>query len=135
MEKGQAICDTDVMIDYLDHQNARHQAVKHILENGIELDFVTISAITKMELIVGASNKIELNKLNKNIDRFNTLLLNPEITLITIGLLETYRLSHNLAMPDAMIAATALHTDLVLFTFNLRDFKFIKGLQLYEAVR
>jgi len=38
-------------------------------------------------------------------------------------------------MPDAMIAATALHADLVLFTFNLRDFKFIKGLQLYEAVR
>jgi predicted nucleic acid-binding protein len=95
VEKGQVICDTDVMIDYLDHQTTRHQAVKRILENVIELNFVTISAITKMELIIGASNKIELNKLNKNIGRFNTLLLNPEITSITIGLLETYRLSHN----------------------------------------
>jgi predicted nucleic acid-binding protein len=134
VEKRQVICDTDVMIDYLDHLNTRHQAVKHILENVVELNFVTISAVTKMELIVGASNKIELNKLNKNINRFNTLLLNPEITSIAIDILANYRLSHNLAMPDALIAATALYTDLELFTFNLRDFKFINDLRLFEAV-
>lgn len=114
MEKSKIICDTDVMIDFLNPEKKRHQVVRYILETDIELKYVTISAVTKMELMVGASNKVSLNKLNKSITRFNTLLINPEITSIAIGLLEIFKLSHNLAIPDALIAATALHADLKL---------------------
>ena len=134
MEKDKVICDTDVMIDYLDHLQIRHQSAKHILDNSIGIDFIAISAVTKMELIAGAPNKAGLVKLNKNINRFNILLINPEITSLTIRLIENYKLSHNLAMPDTLIAATALYTGFKLFTFNLRDFKYIKGLDLYPAV-
>lgn len=42
-------------------------------------------------------------------------------------------LSHGLAIPDALIAATSLETGLRLFTYNVRDFKFIKGLNLYNS--
>ncbi|MBB3057072.1 type II toxin-antitoxin system VapC family toxin [Mucilaginibacter gotjawali] len=133
MEKDKVICDTDVMIDYLDHLQIRHQAAKYILDNLIGLDFVTLSAVTKMELIAGAPNKAGLGKLNKNISRFNILLINPDITSLTIQLIENYKLSHNLAMPDALIAATALHTGFKLFTFNLKDFRFIQGLEFFEA--
>jgi predicted nucleic acid-binding protein len=134
VEKDKVICDTDVMIDYLDHLQIRHQSAKHILDNSIGIDFIAISAVTKMELIAGAPNKAGLVKLNKNINRFNILLINPEITSLTIRLIENYKLSHNLAMPDTLIAATALYTGFKLFTFNLRDFKYIKGLDLYPAV-
>lgn len=34
---------------------------------------------------------------------------------------------------DALIAATSLGTGLKLFTYNKRDFKFIKGLKLYDS--
>jgi predicted nucleic acid-binding protein len=134
VEKNKVICDTDVIIDYLDHLQVRHQSAKHILDNLIGLDLVAISAVTKMELIAGAPNKAGLVKLNKNINRFNVLLINPEVTSLTIQLIENYKLSHNLAIPDALIAATALYTGFKLFTFNLKDFKFIKGLELYPTV-
>jgi predicted nucleic acid-binding protein len=132
VEKIKVICDTDVMIDYLDHLQSRHNSSKQFLENAIGLDLITLSAITKMELMAGALNKTALSSINKNINRFNILLINPEITSIALHLVESYKLSHNLAIPDSLIAATAIHTGLELFTFNVRDFKFIPGLQLYQ---
>ncbi|MDB4902120.1 MAG: type toxin-antitoxin system VapC family toxin [Mucilaginibacter sp.] len=134
MEKIKVICDTDVMIDYLDHRQTRHLSAKQFLDNEIGLDFVTLSAITKMELIAGISNKDTLIKLNKNIKRFNILLINAEITSIALQLIESFKLSHNLAIPDSLIAATAIHTGFKLFTFNTKDFKFIPNLQLYQSI-
>ena len=46
-------------------------------------------------------------------------------------LLESYALSHRLSVPDALIAATALRHNLKLYTFNLKDFRYIEGLTLY----
>jgi len=122
------------MIDYLDHVKSRHRSTKQLLENEIGLDFVTISAITKMELMVGTLNKADLTSLNKNVNRFNILLINPEITAIALQLVERYKLSHNLAIPDSFIAATAIHTGVKLFTYNLKDYKFIDGLILYHPI-
>ena len=134
MEKAKVICDTDVLIDYLDRAQTRYLSAKQCLESGIGLDFVTISAITKMELMVGVLNKNDLTLLNKNINRFHILLINPEITSIAMQLVETYKLSHNLAIPDSLIAATAIHTGFKLFTFNTKDFRFIPRLQLFQIV-
>jgi hypothetical protein len=122
------------MIDYLDHQQTRHLSAKQFIDNEIGLDFVALSAITKMELMAGALNKASLTVLNKNINRFNTLLINSEITLIARQLVENFKLSHNLAIPDSLIAATAIHTGFKLLTFNIKDFKFIPGLQLYQSI-
>jgi len=57
------------------------------------------------------------------------------ITLQAIELLNTYHLSHGLAIPDALIAATALETKLNLYTYNEKDFKFIKGLKLHRPTQ
>jgi predicted nucleic acid-binding protein len=47
--------------------------------------------------------------------------------------METYSLSHKLSLPDALIAATALVHDLKLYTLNVKDFRFIAGLELYQS--
>ena len=47
--------------------------------------------------------------------------------------METYSLSHKLTIPDALIASTALVYSLDLYTFNLKDFRFITGLNLYTG--
>jgi predicted nucleic acid-binding protein len=52
--------------------------------------------------------------------------------MTAIELIKTYRLSHGLAIPDALIAATAIITELELFTYNQRDFRFISGLKLFS---
>jgi predicted nucleic acid-binding protein len=92
------------------------------------LNQIAISAITKMELLFGATNKSELNLIDKLTKRFGLLLINDEITGKALELIKTYRLSHGLAIPDAIIAATAIITKLEFFTYNQRDFRFITGL-------
>ncbi|HEX8019925.1 PIN domain-containing protein [Mucilaginibacter sp.] len=135
MAAEKIICDTDVMIEYLDSRRARHQDTKSIVEDVIGLDNVVLSAITKIELMAGATNKIELKQVNKNIYWFDILLFNPEITSIAIRLTETYKLSHSLAMPDAFIASSSLYTGYRLFTYNLKDYKFIEGIKLLDTFK
>jgi len=132
MATKQIICDTDVMIDYLDRVNIRHTTTKTVLEEIIGLDNIFISAITKMELIRGAINKIELVKINKHIDRFNVIPIDHSITRKAISLIQAYALSHKLTIPDGLIAATTLTSDLALFTYNTKDYKFIPDLKLFK---
>lgn len=132
MAKKKVICDTDVMIDYLDVSKKRHASTKEVLDKEILLDNVVLSAITKMELLLGTTNKADFNKINKKLNRFNIALINNDITLEAFELLQTYRLSHGLALPDCLIAATAKITELALFTYNTKDYKFIAGLKLFS---
>lgn len=133
MAKEKIICDTDVMIDYWDKSKARHSSTKSILEKSIELDNIVLSAISKMELMLGAINKTDMAMITTKLNRFNIALISNNITLQAFELLQTYRLSHGLSLPDSIIAATALITDLELFTYNTKDFKFISQLKLHQS--
>lgn len=97
------------------------------------LDNILVSAISKMELIKGTLHKEHSQQVAKKLERLDTILLSPEITIRTVELLNIYHLSHGLAIPDALIAATSLEIRLKLFTYSVRDFKFIKGLNLYSS--
>jgi len=120
------------MIDHLDADNHRHAHTKHLLEAIIGTDNIILSAITKMELLIGAKDKYNLAKVNKNIHIFEITLITGEITKSAIQLLQDYKLSHGLALPDAFIAATAQISGWELFTYNVKDYKFIKGLTLFD---
>lgn len=66
--------DTDILIDV---GRNLPEAIS-FLEKAESESELAISAITKMELLVGCRNKTELNKLEKFLERFRlaTLLLN-----------------------------------------------------------
>lgn len=132
MAEIKIICDTDVIIDYFDTRQSRHDLTKRTLEEKIGLNNVMLSAISKMELMAGATTKTELVVIKKKLARFDTILIDPAITELSLTLLQTYKLSHGLALPDCFTAATALKTDLQLFTYNVRDFKFIAKIKLYK---
>lgn len=87
MAKKKIICDTDVMIDYWDKTKPRHITTKSILETSIELDNVILSAITKMELMLGAFDKTDMVKITKKLTRFNIALVNNDITMKAFDLL------------------------------------------------
>src|SRR5579875_453084 len=106
MAETKVICDTDVMIDYLNSKSERHLVTKNLIENVIQTENVVLSAITKMELIIGATNKPDLEWINKSIRRYTIIFINYDITRTSIELLQDYKLSHGLALPDALIAAT-----------------------------
>jgi len=132
MAKEKVICDTDVLIDFWDAKSKRHNETLDLINNNIGLDNVYISAITQMELLMGAFNKIEENKIKKSLQRINIALINNEITIVAQHLFEKYRLSHGLAIPDCFIAATSIVTDLKLLTYNTKDYKFISELNLFD---
>jgi predicted nucleic acid-binding protein len=133
MAKEKIICDTDVLIDYFDKNKSRNASATTLLENSIGLDNVIISSITKMELLSGATNKLDLNVINKKLSRFSIVLINERVNLTAINLMQDFKLSHGLAIPDSLIAATAIETKLKLFTYNRKDFRFISDLTLYPV--
>lgn len=126
------VCDTDVMIDYWDVSSKRHSQTKIIIEDKIGLDNIVLSAITKMELLMGANNKTEESTIKKKLGRFNIALINNDITILAIELFETYRLSQGLAIPDCFIGSTTRILNLELFTYNLKDFRYMSELKLFE---
>jgi predicted nucleic acid-binding protein len=91
---------------------------------------LAISVITQMELMIGCRNKKESEELSMFLDRFEILKLTDFISDRAVNLLQDYRLSHGILIPDALIAATALVHDCSLLTKNQRDYRFIDGLLL-----
>jgi tRNA(fMet)-specific endonuclease VapC len=73
-----------------------------------------------------------LLKIQKHLNRLHNLPIDPSISSQFIQLMERYSLSHKLAIPDALIAATALVHGLELYTLNIKDFRFIENLKLYH---
>lgn len=132
MAEKKVICDTDVMIDYFDESNSRHIRTASILEKEIKLDNIVLTAVTKMELLLGATNKNDLSKIVKEINRFNIALINDEISIKALELVQKYSLSHGLRLPDSLIAATSLVSGLELFTHNRKDYIFIDRIVLYK---
>ena len=102
------------------------------LEIEIELDSIFLSAITKMELLLGARSKEDLAIITNKLNRFNIVLINEQITLKSFELLCTYKLSHGLSIPDCLIAATAIVSNFELYTYNTKDYQFIDQLRLYK---
>ncbi|MGC8554472.1 MAG: type II toxin-antitoxin system VapC family toxin [Candidatus Acidulodesulfobacterium sp.] len=121
------VCDTDVMIEFF----KGNISAKNILENDILPENVALSSITVMELYFGAKSKKELMLIKKFLSAFEILKLNEEITDISLNLIEIYSKSHSLKIPDALIGATSVYYKIPLFTYNKKDFNFIKELKLY----
>ena len=132
MATNKVICDTDVIIDYWDTAKPRHVFTKDIIDNVIGLNNIFISAITQIELLIGAFNKLELIKISQNLQRFNIISIDDVTTSFAVELIKEYTLSHNLALPDGLIAASSIASGIDLFTYNVKDYKFIKGLKLYK---
>ena len=64
------------------------------------------------------------------LEQFSIFEIQPNISQRATELISQYNLSHNLLIPDALIAATAMEEKIPLASKNQRDFKFIKGLTL-----
>lgn len=120
------IFDTDILINV---GGGDIEAI-NCLQSYSQTSTLAISIITQMELIVGCRDKKELQSLKKFFKQFQVLKINETISEKSLELLEKYRLSHGLLIPDAIIAATAIENNVDFITKNQKDFRFIKGLKL-----
>jgi len=120
------LIDTDILIDL----SRNVKLAVDFIESLAKKYLLSISAITKMELIVGCRDKVELRNLDNFLCHFQVINLNAQISEIGTDILSKYRLSHGLLIPDALIASTALSENCSFATKNMRDYQFIEGLNL-----
>jgi len=123
------VCDTNVFISAF---NGIENAME-ILDR-IGYSNVLISFISVMELYRGMKNKKQLGQMAKKIKSYNVVDFNEAISRRSVELMRQYKLSHNLDIPDAIIAATCVVFDIPLFTYNIKDFKFIPNIKLYQPL-
>lgn len=125
----QPLFDTTVVIDLANGQDSTMAFTNTLLQ---QYGVINISTITAMETLVGARNKTELKYLAEFLTIFKPIRLTPEIDDVAVRLIEQYRLAYNLSIPDALIAATALVKNLTLFTDNMKDYTYIKQLDVQK---
>ncbi|MCK5703666.1 MAG: PIN domain-containing protein, partial [Cyclobacteriaceae bacterium] len=68
------------------------------------------------EFIFGALNKMELVKIKKALNAIQIIHVTEAVSERVLELLGNYSLSHNLTVPDALIAATAPTHEMKLYT-------------------
>ena len=127
MEKELILCDTNILISWF-----RGDVETRTRLERIGLEHILIPSVTLMELLQGTRNKTETLQLKNKLKAYHIIHFNETTSKLAIDLIEQFRLSHGLLIPDAIIAATAITFNLKLFTYNLKDFKFIPGIRLYE---
>ena len=121
---GKYLVDTTVFIDHL---RGKKQATEFLKQEGL-----VVSLVTVVELIQGSRNKAEQKKVKKLVDQFEIHWGSARINRLAVELLGKYFLKFNLCFLDALVGATALESNLVLATDNVKHFEFISGL---KAVR
>ena len=118
------VYDTNIFIYYL----ADEPTVNSLFtEKFLNLHEVLISPIIRMELLsfVGLE-KQEEQAIKDLLSQFYSVPLSRESEEQTIQLRRQYKIK----LPDAIIAATALHKDAFLVTRNSNDFQGIAGLKI-----
>jgi predicted nucleic acid-binding protein len=83
-----------------------------------------------MELDIGARNNDEVRLIKKTFADYTIIEIDERISTLARKFIESYAKSHNLQIPDALIAATAIVCKLPLSTMNVRDFDYIPQLKL-----
>lgn len=123
-EEALVLCDTNIIIEFYKENSSILAELKTIGQKN-----VVVSIITAGELLYGAFNKKELNQINRDLAHLHLLHLDSSVCACFMELMSKYSLSHNLTLPDGLIAATALTENIPLYTLNSKDFKYINGIQ------
>jgi len=123
------LCDSNILIEFFKSNIKVTQELRQIGE-----DQLALSVVTQAELYFGALNRAELRTIKRHLSALTFCPIDVAISNRFVILMETFALSHKLSLPDALIAATALEQDLELYTLNLKDFRFIPDLKLYQPV-
>ncbi len=122
------------MIEYLIDTNVFIAVLKGNakLKSFIESLACALDTTVYIELIQGAKNKAEVQTIEKYLTRFELIHFEKDVSRKAIELVRTYSKSHGLMFGDAIIAATCLENNLILITYNVKDFRFVNGLKITQ---
>ncbi|MDX2128527.1 MAG: type II toxin-antitoxin system VapC family toxin [Chloroherpetonaceae bacterium] len=128
MEPPKYLIDTNVVIDYLGN---KLPASGMDFMNTVIDAVPNVSVVTKIEVLGFNAPEQHYQLLTNFINDANVL----DLTNIVVEASIEIRKKIKTKLPDAIIAATALVTGLVLISRNINDFKNIDGLQVIDPHR
>ena len=120
------------MSNYLPDTNIFSQIFKRNsdVQGFIEILNSVICSTVYIECLQGSKSNQEKNRIKKYLDTFTVFYQTEEIARRAVGLIDRYSNTHGLLLGDAQIAAACLEYDLTLITYNVKDFRFIIGLNI-----
>lgn len=122
------LCDTNVLIRHFQNDPITvGEMVKIGSDNAI------LPSIVVMELFRGMANKNELAQMKSKLKHYNILHIDKPVSEKALEFIENYRLSHDLRLPDVLIGAMAAVYQIPLFTYNVKDFKYLPDLEFYQS--
>ena len=119
--------DTDVLVDYL-----RGAAAAKTWLQGAGSEQFQVPGVVAMELVNGCRDAAELRRLTTFLDQFTLTWPDASENIRAYQLLRTYRLTTALSIPDCLIAAMAIARGMRLYTFNLKHYSQIAGLEVRQ---
>lgn len=120
------VLDTNLIIDHL-RNVPRATRQLQLIEDGSYTGLLSVITITELQAAPRMSEK-RFESIQKLLGLFEIIPVNTQIASKAGELLSKYRGSYGLEPMDALIAATAVTHEAVLFTLNKKHFKFIEGL-------
>lgn len=118
---GMKVLDTSILIDHL----RGHVPATDFLDS-LDDNETAVSVITEAEVLSGEScnDTVVRESIAQLLARWERLEVSHDIALQTGNIKRKYRL----ALPDALIAATALIHKTEVLTKNVKDFSKVEGL-------
>lgn len=117
------LVDADVLIECL-----RGSVAAKTWLTSFQKEAVGIPVVVVMELLMGCRNKSELDQTKKFLAAFNVIWPESSEFERDCELLLSLRLSTGLGIPDCLIAAMAISRGSRLYTFNMKHFQAVPGL-------
>lgn len=116
------IVDTTVLIEHL---RGNEKAT-----NFLEKFTPHISTVSIAELIQGSRSNREQSQAIKTCAGLSEVTMDRKISQKAIEFMKHFCLSHGLEFLDALIAATAISSQLILVSDNIKHFRFIPELEV-----
>ncbi len=120
------LVDTDIIIKSYRGNSTIYKELLAIKEK------FAVSVVTAFELLNGANNIKQLASTRKELKAYTILHFDTEISVLALQLFSKYSITRKLQIADLLIAATALHFNLELYTDNKKHYDFIEGLKFYK---
>ncbi len=124
------LLDTSVLIDHLRRYGPAIAFLEMVFKGGVP---VAVSVVTETELYAGKSmqDAAKEEAVRKLLGLFEVLPVTSRIARRAGALLRKHR-PRGLTPADAVIAATALEEGAALITRNIRDFRTVEGLLVFD---
>ena len=121
------LIDTDVLVECL-----RGSSAAKTWLGTLPKDAFGIPGVVAMELLMECRNQADLQQIQKFLGAFNVTWPDASEFARGYGLLPELRLSSGIGIPDCLIAAMALARGARLYTFNLKHFQVVPGLDAQQ---